>query len=142
MAMSSMPGGSDDDLVPLADINITPFVDVVLVLLIIFMVAAPLMTTAVPVDLPKMTEAKTPQPQEPLVVSIDKDGAVWIEREKMADRDALAAQLAGRHQQAPDRAISLRGDRGVVYGRLMEVMDAIQASGFIKVSLATEAKGG
>ena len=127
MAASPLPTGSDDDLV--------------LVLLIIFMVASPQMTVAVPVTLPQMTEAKVPPPDEPLVLSIDKSGTVWLKNDMLAEPDELAARLVAAHNVTPDRAVSLRGDRAVVYGRLMEVMDAVQAAGFAKVSLATEPKG-
>jgi len=138
MGMAPM-GGGDDDLVPLADINITPFVDVVLVLLIVFMVAAPLMTSAVPVDLPKLA-ASAPQPEDPLVVSIDQAGDVWLKEEKLATA-ALSARLAELHAASPERIVYLRGDKGIVYGKLMEVMEALQGAGFTKISLATEPKG-
>ncbi len=138
MAMAPMNGGGDD-LVPLADINITPFVDVVLVLLIVFMVAAPLMTSSVPVDLPKLAAA-APQPEDPLVLSIDQAGDVWLKEEKLAP-EALAPRLAQLHATAPDRVVYLRGDKGIIYGKLMEVMEVLQGAGFTKISLATEPKG-
>lgn len=139
MGMPSFPGnGGDDDLVPLSEINITPFVDVVLVLLIIFMVAAPLMTASVPVDLPKLSQAPAPPLKEPLDVSIGKDGSVWVMDDEMTGPGMLDARLAELHRDAPERTVSLRGDASVAYGRLMTVMDAIQKAGFTKVSLAAD----
>jgi biopolymer transport protein TolR len=138
MAMAPM-GGNGDDLVPLSEINITPFVDVMLVLLIVFMVTAPLLTSAVTVNLPAAA-TQAPQPQDPLVITIDGGGEVWLKDEKVA-ADALAARLNALHGQSPDQAIYLRGDRGIAYGRLMDVMDTLQTAGFAKVSLATGPKG-
>lgn len=139
MGMAPMNGGGGDELVPLADINITPFVDVVLVLLIVFMVAAPLMTTAVPVDLPQ-SAVNAPPPEEPLVLSIDREGEVWLKQEKLAT-DQLPARLGALHGESPDAVVYLHADRAIVYGRLMEVMETVQQAGFAKVSLATEGKG-
>lgn len=138
MGMAPLNGGGDDDLVPLADINITPFVDVVLVLLIVFMVAAPLMSAAVPVDLPQMSTS-APQPDEPLVLSIDRDGAVWLKEDKLPTAQ-LPERLAALHAERPDTPVYLHADRSIIYGRLMEVMEAVQQAGFTQVSLATAPK--
>lgn len=138
MGMAPLNGGGDDDLVPLADINITPFVDVVLVLLIVFMVAAPLMTAAVPVDLPQVSAA-APRPDEPVVISIDRDGAVWLKEDKLA-AEHMPARLAALHGERPDAPVTLHADRAIVYGRLMEVMEAVHQAGFAQVSLATAPK--
>lgn len=129
-------GGGDDDLVPIADINITPFVDVMLVLLIIFMVAAPLMSATVPVNLPATTAAPD-QPEDPVVISIDGAGDIWLGDEKVLAAQ-LASHLDGIFSTSPDRVIYLRGDRDVAYGHLMAVMEALRKAGFVKVSLATE----
>lgn len=137
MGMAPLNGG-DDDLVPLADINITPFVDVVLVLLIVFMVAAPLMSAAVPVDLPQMSTS-APPPDEPLVLSIDRDGVVWLKEDKLSATQ-LPERLAALHGERPDAPVNLHADRSIVYGRLMEVMEAVQQAGFAHVSLATAPK--
>lgn len=137
MAMAPM-GGGDDDLVPLADINITPFVDVVLVLLIVFMVAAPLMSAAVPVELPQLS-APQPPPDEPLVLSLDSHGDVWLEQEKLGGTE-LAGRLAGLHAASPERPVFLHADQGIVYGRVMALMETVQQAGFAKVSLAIEPK--
>jgi biopolymer transport protein TolR len=138
--MAMAPLGGDDDMVPMADINITPFVDVVLVLLIIFMVAAPLMTASVPVTLPE-TEAAASTPDDPLVVSVDKDGAVWLKDEKLEDA-ALQDRLQVLHAAAPDQQVFLHGDRDIAYGRLMAVMEVLRKAGFTKVALATQAVEG
>lgn len=122
---------------PVSDINVTPFVDVMLVLLIVFMVTAPLMTVAVPVDLPK-TQARTmSQQKEPLVVSIDKDGKAYLQEKSMELTD-LVPKLKAVTGANPDARIFVRGDKGVSYGRIMEVMGAIAAAGFNKVALIAD----
>ncbi len=122
---------------PMAEINVTPFVDVMLVLLIIFMVAAPLLNVGVPVDLPK-TEAKPITGQdEPLVVSIDSKGDIYLQETKMTP-DELAAKLKAIAAGKPDTRIFVRGDKGIQYGRIMEVMGIVSGSGFTKVGLVAE----
>lgn len=122
---------------PMSDINVTPFVDVMLVLLVVFMVTAPLMTTAVPLDLPK-TQAKTmSQDKEPLVVSLDQKGDVYLQ-ENQTDLDSLVEKLKAVTGANPDARIFVRGDKSVSYGRLMEVMGTISAAGFNKVALVAE----
>ncbi len=121
----------------ITDINVTPFVDVMLVLLIVFMVTAPLLTVGVPVDLPKQSSEVINQPEEPLVVSVQKDGRVWlmqtqIELVQLVPR--LLAITANKH----DTQIYLRGDQAINYGRVMEVMGALTSAGFTKVALITE----
>jgi biopolymer transport protein TolR len=123
--------------VPMAEINVTPFVDVMLVLLIIFMVAAPLLNVGVPVDLPK-TEAKPITGQdEPLVVSIDSKGDIYLQETKMT-ADELGAKLKAIAAGKPDTRIFVRGDKGIEYGRIMEVMGIVSGSGFTKVGLVAE----
>ncbi len=123
---------------PLAEINVTPLVDVMLVLLIVFMVAAPLMMAGVPVELPKTSAQRLGQPQEPLIVSIDKAGAVFI-----GDAPVDAAQLGHRLGELagadPERIVYVRGDRGIAYGEVMHLMGAISSAGFAKVLLIAEA---
>jgi biopolymer transport protein TolR len=122
---------------PMSDINVTPFVDVMLVLLVVFMVTAPLMTAAVPLDLPK-TQAKTmAQDKEPLVVSIDPKGDVFVQ-DRPTDLDGLVDSLKAISGVNPDARIFVRGDKGVPYGRIMEVMGTISAAGFNKVALVTD----
>ena len=142
MAASMMPGpgGADEGgslYRPVAEINVTPFVDVMLVLLIIFMVAAPLMMVGVPVQLPKSAAAKLNAPQEPLIVSIDKDGKTFIDKEGLDD-GALLARLKEMAVATPDRVVYVRGDKTIPYGRIMEVMGIVSTAGFTKLSMIAE----
>ncbi len=122
---------------PMADINVTPLVDVMLVLLIVFMVTAPLLTVAVPVDLPKAQAQSVKQDKEPLVISIDSKGNVYLQESKSELGD-LVAKLKAITGANPDARIFVRGDRGVAYGRIMEVMGTINAAGYSKVALVAE----
>lgn len=122
---------------PMSDINVTPFVDVMLVLLIIFMVTAPLLTVGVQVDLPK-TKAKAVQgSDEPLAVSIDKNGDIYVQDTAMA-LEAVAPRLQAISENNPEVRIFVRGDANVGYGRVMEVMGVLNAAGFSRVALITE----
>ncbi|GJE28818.1 protein TolR [Methylobacterium organophilum] len=146
MAMGSIrqEGGSDEDgldATPMSDINVTPMVDVMLVLLIIFMVAAPLMTTGVPVQLPKTTAAKVAQAQKPLEVSIDKDGHPYIAKDAFTP-ETLMPRLRALKAENPDQVVLVRGDRDVPYGKIMEVMGLVGQAGFTKVSLIAQSPGG
>lgn len=123
---------------PLSEINVTPLVDVMLVLLIIFMVAAPLMTVGVPVELPRTAAAKLARPKAPLIVSIDEAGGAFVDEEAVAD-DGLVARLAPLAGEDATRVVLVRGDRAVPYGRIMEVMGKVGAAGFTKLSLIAEA---
>lgn len=122
---------------PMSDINVTPFVDVMLVLLVVFMVTAPMMTVAVPVDLPKTTAKSMNQDKEPLVVSIDADGKVYLQDKKM-DLTDLVPKLKAVTGANPDARIFVRGDKGVTYGRIMEVMGTVSSAGYNKVALVAE----
>ncbi len=126
---------------PLAEINVTPLVDVMLVLLIVFMVAAPLMTSGVNVDLPKASAAPLSQDSEPVTVSVNAEGKVFLQ-----ENEAALPDLVGRLQTATDgkndRRIYVRGDKGISYGRIMEVMATINQGGFTKVALLAEQAGG
>ena len=142
MAGGMLPGaGAGDEggslYRPVAEINVTPFVDVMLVLLIIFMVAAPLMMVGVPVQLPKTTAAKVAPPQAPLVVSIDAAGKTYIDKQGFSDLDLLT-RLKAMAQETPDRVVYVRGDRALGYGRLMEVMGIVSTAGFSKLSMIAE----
>jgi len=120
----------------MSDINVTPFVDVMLVLLVIFMVTAPLLTVGVQVDLPK-TKAKTLKGQdEPLSVTVKADGAVYLQDTEI-ELSALAPRLLAVSANNPDVRIFLRGDRNINYGRVMEVMGTLNGAGFRKVALVT-----
>ena len=142
MAMS-MPGrgAGRGRYKPMAEINVTPMVDVMLVLLIIFMVAAPLMTVGVPVDLPKTAAAPINQDNEPITISVNPEGKVFLQ-ETEVELPNLVEQLRAiaRNQPAgaPERRIFVRGDKAISYGRVMEVMGTINAGGFSRVALLAE----
>ncbi len=122
---------------PMADINVTPLVDVMLVLLVVFMITAPLLTVAVPIDLPKAQAQSVKQDKEPLVISVDVKGNVYLQESK-SELDSLVAKLKAVTGSNPDARIFVRGDKGVPYGRIMEVMGTINAAGFTKVALVAE----
>lgn len=130
---------------PMADINVTPLVDVMLVLLIIFMVTAPLLTSGVPIDLPDTSARPLDQPEQPPVqISIDASGALFIDDEavsqaQLASRlDAIAAEQGpGPDGAGAQRAIMLRADRALDYGRVMRVMGELNRAGLNRVSLVT-----
>ena len=126
---------------PLAEINVTPLVDVMLVLLIIFMVTAPLMTSGVSVDLPKTSAQPLNTDSEPLTVSINGEGAIFLQNEPV-DLTDLVAKLQAIGQNNPDRRIFVRGDKANTYGRIMEVMGTITEGGFTKVALLAEQPAG
>lgn len=126
---------------PMAEINVTPFVDVMLVLLIIFMVAAPLLTVGVPVDLPETAAAPLPVEEEtPLTVTVTGDGRVLIETTEIAP-EALVPRLRAIAGERQGDRLYLRADAGVPYGRVMEVMGALHAGGFTAIGLVTEPGG-
>jgi biopolymer transport protein TolR len=126
---------------PLAEINVTPLVDVMLVLLIIFMVTAPLMTSAVPVDLPKTNARPVSSDSEPLTVSINAEGKIFLQDAEMQLAD-LVPKLQAIAQNNAERRIFVRGDRALAYGRIMEVMGTIAQGGFTKVALLAEQPAG
>jgi TolR protein len=140
MAMALPPSGDsgEDRYAPLAEINVTPMVDVMLVLLVIFMVAAPLLTVGVPIDLPKTNAAEVTEPQKPIVVSMNAAGEYFIGDDKVAPDD-LKAQLAALAQADPARIVYVRGDRTIEYGKLMDLLGLVNTAGFAKVSLIAEA---
>jgi biopolymer transport protein TolR len=122
---------------PLAEINVTPLVDVMLVLLIIFMVTAPLMTSGVSVDLPKTNAQQLNSDSEPLTVTIKADGSIFLQDQGVEIGD-LVGKLQAIAQNNPDRRIFVRGDKDLPYGRIMEVMGTITQGGFTKVALLAE----
>ena len=142
MPMSLPPSGDagEERYTPLAEINVTPMVDVMLVLLVIFMVAAPLLTVGVPINLPKTSAAQVTQPQEPLVVSINAAGETFI-GDTLTTGDDLRTQLASLASQDPARIVYVRGDRAIQYGTLMDLLGLVNTAGFAKVSLLAEASG-
>jgi biopolymer transport protein TolR len=126
---------------PMAEINVTPFVDVMLVLLIIFMVAAPLLTVGVPVELPKTAAGALPAEQEePLTVTISADGAVQIQTTDVA-RDQLVVRLRGIAAERASDRVYLRADGRVPYSQVMEIMGALNAGGFSNIGLVTDIGG-
>jgi biopolymer transport protein TolR len=122
---------------PLAEINVTPLVDVMLVLLIIFMVTAPLMTSGVSVDLPKTDAKPLNTDSQPLTVSINSAGKIFLQDQEV-DLSELVAKLQAIAQNDQDRRIFVRGDKDLAYGRIMEVMGTITQGGFTKVALLAE----
>ena len=122
---------------PMSQINVTPFVDVMLVLLIVFMVTAPLLTVGVPVDLPKSKAQAINEPVEPLVVTVDGEGRIFIQ-ETAVELGQLIPRLRAITGRKPDTRIYVRGDEGIHYGRVMTVMGRINGAGFSKVALVTE----
>ncbi len=140
MAMSVQPPGrrsSRSTYRPMSDINVTPFVDVMLVLLIIFMVTAPLLTVGVPVDLPKTQAAAVTGQDEPLVITLNAQGKIFLQETEIA-LDALAPRLIAITANKPDTRIFVRGDKEIAYGRIMEIMGTVSAAGFAKVALLAE----
>jgi len=133
-------GGHSRRFRPVAEINVTPMVDVMLVLLVIFMVTAPLLTAGVQVDLPKTDSAPLKGDDQPLSVTVDAHGKIWIQ-ETEVQLDELAPRLQAITSQKPDTRIFVRGDKTIDYGRVMEVMGVLGAAGFAKVALVTEVKG-
>ncbi len=122
---------------PMSEINVTPFVDVMLVLLIVFMVTAPLLTVGVPVELPR-TDARTlADPDEPLVVTVTADGEVFLQ-ETRVELPSLVPTLLAVSEANPEALIFVRGDRAIRYGTIMEIMGALNGAGFSRVALVTE----
>src|SRR3984957_13459612 len=121
----------------MAEINVTPFVDVMLVLLIVFMVTAPLLTVGVPVDLPKTRAPALGQDKEPLSVTIAKDGKIYLQKDVISE-DALVAKLTAISQNGYDQRIFVRGDKSVDYGRGMEVLGLLSQAGFTHIGLVTD----
>ena len=121
---------------PMAEINVTPMVDVMLVLLIIFMVTAPLLTAGVEVDLPKTSSAPLKGDDQPLAVSIRADGTIWVQ-DTQVQLDDLAPRLTAIAKAKTDTRIFVRGDKAINYGRVMEVMGSLHTAGFTKVALLT-----
>ena len=123
---------------PMSDINVTPFVDVMLVLLVVFMITAPLLTVGVPVDLPKATADVLSGSDEPLTVSIDDGGNVFLQETVVATEELVPRLVAILKARGADTRIFVRGDRSIDYGRVMEVMGILNAAGFTKVALVAE----
>jgi len=121
----------------MSEINVTPFVDVMLVLLIVFMVTAPLLTVGVPVELPNSEAGPVNENTEPLVITVDREGTIYIQETEVAF-DNLVTRLNAITDRKPDTRIFVRGDRELAYGRVMRVMGRLNEAGFEKVALITE----
>ena len=122
---------------PMSEINVTPFVDVMLVLLIIFMVTAPLLTVGVPVDLPESSADSLPEDQEPLTLSINSKGEIFIQ-EHQVEYDKVIPKILAIAKNRTDTRIFVRGDKTINYGRVLEIMGMLSGSGFTKVALISE----
>ena len=122
---------------PMSEINVTPMVDVMLVLLVIFMVAAPLLTVGVQVDLPQSKAAALPGQDEPLAVTVDAEGRIFLQDTEV-ELENLAPRLVAITNNNPEARIFVRGDQAIPYGRVMQVMGTVNAAGFSKVALVTE----
>jgi biopolymer transport protein TolR len=140
MGGGGVGGGRKSRYRPMADINITPMVDVMLVLLIIFMVTAPLLTSAVNVDLPKTAAGPAPQDDKPLTVSVNAQGQVFLQDEQIEVGD-LVVKLKAISEGNNDKKILVRGDKGNSYGRMLEVMAVITQGGFTKMALLSDPSG-
>ena len=123
----------------MSEINVTPFVDVMLVLLIVFMVTAPMLTVGVPVNLPNSEADSLPDDQEPLTLSINSKGEIFIQYTKVGFSE-LVPKLLAISKNRTDTRIYVRGDRNINYGRVMEIMGKLSGSGFSKVALISETR--
>lgn len=137
-------GGFDEDdgvgYQPMAEINITPFVDVMLVLLIIFMVAAPLLVQGVPVNLPSTSAAALqPQPKQPMIVTLTGSGDLFIRKEPVS-RDRLVATLAAIRATEGDTVVYVRAPKDRAYGEVMDLLGVVGESGYKRVSLLSQPK--
>ena len=121
----------------MAEINMTPFIDVMLVLLIIFMVAAPLLATGVPIDLPETKAAALNIERKPISIAIDEKGVIYFD-DQPVEAESLVDKIKATAKEGLDERIYLRGAKAVNYGRVAEVMSLITAAGFKKVALVTE----
>lgn len=140
MAPSLPPSGEagEDRYAPLAEINVTPMVDVMLVLLVIFMVTAPLLTVGVPLDLPKSRAAELTEPKKPIIINLNRDGEVFIGDERVGG-DELEPRLVQLAAEDSSRIVYVRSDRTNTYAQVMDTLGLVNHAGFSKVSLIAEA---
>ena len=142
MAVSTSSASGDEDdggYRPVAEINITPMVDVMLVLLIIFMVAAPLMVAGVPLELPNTSAARVSQSKKAMVVSLAGDGGLYI-REEPVSKEGLVPRLQQLRSQEGDTVVYVRADKKIPYGDVMEVLGRVGEGGYGRVSLLSQPK--
>jgi biopolymer transport protein TolR len=145
MAMGALGGGNGKGVGagarrgyrPMSEINVTPMVDVMLVLLVIFMITAPLLNVGVPLRLPKSQAAVVNDPKKPLILSLNSSGETFIGDAQIAP-GALADRLAALAAENPDRTVFVRGDRTITYAELMHALGLVNKAGFVKVSLLAE----
>lgn len=141
MAMKLPQDGFDDEgaFGPVAEINVTPLVDVMLVLLIIFMVAAPLMIAGVPVNLPQTAAARQNPPQKPVVVTIAPGNDLYL-RDEQITKDRLSDRLREVRQQEGDAVAYVRSDKSISYGEVMEILGRVSEAGYTRISLLSQPK--
>ena len=139
MAVSAPGNGAQDPLQPklMAEINVTPMVDVMLVLLVIFMVTAPLLVAGMPVELPKTTAQPIPQTKKPVVVTLAADRSLSI-RDERVDAGSLVPRLAALRTSQGDAVVYIRADKKIPYGEVMELLSRIGASGYQRISLLSQ----
>ena len=123
---------------PMSDINMTPLIDVMLVLLVIFMITAPLMTSSLKLDLPRSDAASPSETPKFLAVAITPDGALFLGDEKLAP-DAFSARVADAARQTPDIEVQLRADKRTLYGQVAELIGRLQKAGLNRIAFVTEA---
>ena len=121
----------------MSEINVTPFVDVMLVLLIVFMVTAPLLTVGIPVDLPKVKATALTDQKDPIEITVNLEGEVYI-GESLVEVENLISRINAITEQNTEARIYIRGDRVVAYGRVLEIMSIINSAGYVKVALITQ----
>ena len=137
MAASFTPRKARRNRKVMSEINVTPFVDVMLVLLVVFMITAPLLTVGVPVELPKSTAPEISGNDEPLAVSIDAAGVIYLQDTEIT-LEELGPRLVAVTERNPEARIFVRGDKSIDYGMVMKVMGALAESGFTNLALITE----
>jgi biopolymer transport protein TolR len=138
MAFALRKNDGDFDAPPMSDMNVTPLVDVMLVLLIVFMVAAPLMATGVPVDLPKAQTKPLVDQKQPIAVSIDAQGKYFVDQREVAEDELIS--VLGEIADSKERRIHVRGDKTIAYGKVIEIMGLINSAGYTKVALVSESQ--
>ena len=137
MQLPSM-SGEESELAPMSEINVTPLVDVMLVLLIIFMITAPLMMSQLPIQLPKASLQQMGKPPDPLIVSMDLQGDYFINSDPVVSGQ-LESRLRGIAQHQPDNVVYVRADKSVSYGKVVALLQMVGSAGFYKVSLMSQA---
>lgn len=142
MGVSLQSASSEDEMTQVSDINVTPFIDVILVLLIIFMIAAPLATVDIPVDLPASTAVRQPRPEKPIFITLKADRTLAV-GETPISRTALAASLASVTTSDHSKRLFVRADKTIPYGEVMTLMNDLRSAGYLKIALVgLESAGG